>query len=392
MLNANTPDWQTPVLHLLQKRSSYLNLKHGEDFAWVFRDPVVGHLATVLYLLDKEGKIELSAQTRQAAEITYFTNIASWVRREYQLKAVLEMLDNAGIVVIPFKGAILQSQLYRNSGLRPMGDIDILVCPEDYLPAARLLLEQGFRLILESGFQNLSELENLAAELQPGELAFKGPQGLAIDLHQNPVTFHWFSPAYALNIPGIWERSILLSDEQRNQKEFGNGLWKRIFSEYDTLGYLCLHLALHGLQAKRSLLDIDLWIRNLPETWQWERFLEIVNQWKIRSVVFHAFSICKDLMQTPLPDGLLDTLDPGWFARIRVKSLITSQSILADRPTFGKRYPTLVKLALVDRFSTILVMLIQAAFPSKEWRKHNSSWRGLLSHWLHILHVVKRGD
>ena len=50
-------------------------------------------------------------------------------------------------------------------------------------------------------------------------------------------------------------------------------------------------------------------------------------------------------METPLPDGLLDSLDPGWFARMRVKLLNTSQSILADRPTLGKRYPTLLKLA-----------------------------------------------
>ena len=142
----------------------------------------------------------------------------------------------------------------------------------------------------------------------------------------------------------------------------------------------------------QSYLDIDLWIRILPDSWDWDRFLNLVNQWQIRSATYHVLSICKDFFNTPLPDGVLKRFDPGWLARLRVKLLISSQSILADRSTLGKRYPTLVKLALIDRLPRIIVTLIKLAFPPEAWRDHNPSGRGLLAHWLHVLHVVKRGD
>jgi hypothetical protein len=119
---------------------------------------------------------------------------------------------------------------------------------------------------------------------------------------------------------------------------------------------------------------------------------DLVNQWQIRSSTYHVLSICRDFMGTPLPDGILKRLDPGWLARFRVKMLISSQSILADCPSMGRRYPTLVKLALIDRLPFIFVTLIKLAFPDKGWREHNPSWRGLLANWLHVLHVVRRGD
>jgi hypothetical protein len=149
---------------------------------------------------------------------------------------------------------------------------------------------------------------------------------------------------------------------------------------------------MHGLHAMQTYLDIDLWIRSLPDTWEWERFLDLVNQWQIRSATYHVLSICSGFMETPLPDGFLKRLDPGWLARIRVKMLLSSESILADRSTLGRRYPTLIKLALIDRLPRIWVMLIKLAFPDKAWRGHNPSRRSLVEHWLHIFHVVKRGD
>jgi hypothetical protein len=165
----------------------------------------------------------------------------------------------------------------------------------------------------------------------------------------------------------------------------------RNLSHYDTLAHLCLNLALHGLKNLQSYLDIDLWIRNLSDSWDWEEFLERVFQWQIRSVTYHVLSICKYLFDTPLPENILQRLDPGRLARWRVTLLISSQSILADRPSLGKRYPTLVKLALIDSFPLILVTLRRLFLPGKAWREYNPYGRSLFAHWSHVSHVVNKG-
>jgi hypothetical protein len=382
-------DIQIPILHCLNKRAHYV--KDAGDWDWVIRDPVVGRFATALYVLGKEGKVSLSEKTRQEIAKSYWNNKARWLLTENRLKQVVSAFEAAGVEVIPLKGAALLGLLYKDSGLRSMSDIDLLVRPDAFLAAVNFLGKLGFKACPKDRHENITWFENLPRESWPKELSFSEESGLSIELHQQLIN-PWFLPALPVNMDAIWERSIPFTYASDIPIEYGKNLWKRNLSTYDTLAYLCLHLGLHGLQFPQSYLDIDLWVRNLSDTWDWDRFLDLVDQWRIRSVAYHVLSICKDLMGTPLPDGLLKRLDPGWLARIRVKTLISTTSILADRPSLGKRYPTLVKLALIDSLPSIMATLIKLAFPDKAWREHNPSGHNLLGHWLHVLHVVKRGD
>ena len=58
-------------------------------------------------------------------------------------------------------------------------------------------------------------------------------------------------------------------------------------------------------------------------------------------------------------EGVLERLDPGWLARLRVRLLITPESLLANRRTLGRRYPALVKLASIDSLPRIFLTLIK---------------------------------
>jgi hypothetical protein len=146
------------------------------------------------------------------------------------------------------------------------------------------------------------------------------------------------------------------------------------------------------LQVLKNYLDVDLWIRNLPSYWEWSRFIEIANQWQIRSAVFHVMLICRKFMATPVPEEVIKQIDPGWLARWRVRQLISPETLLADRSSLGKRYPTLVKLALADHLSSILLAVLKLAFPDKSMYTRHPVRQGILGHWLHVLDVIKRGD
>jgi hypothetical protein len=121
----NLNNVQDPVLHWVKKRSNYIEDTRNWD--WVLRDPVVGHLVPALFLQDKKGNINLSDETRQEFSKRYWHNKAQWVVTEHHLKQYLNLFSQAGVQVIPLKGAAFQSLLYKDIGLRFMSDTDLLV-------------------------------------------------------------------------------------------------------------------------------------------------------------------------------------------------------------------------------------------------------------------------
>jgi hypothetical protein len=384
----NLVDIQTPVLNWLNRRVRYV--ESDENWDWVIQDPVVRRFTAILFIMDRQGVISLHRQTRRKMAQIYLGNKARWMKRENRLKQVLSAFRQSGIVAIPLKGAALVYPVYKDIGLRPMSDVDLLVRSNYFVQAVNTLRQLGFEISSKVSFKSIASLEKLPKVYWPNELSFYDPQGLIIDLHQSLIN-PWYQPGYPLNIDAIWERSIISSGIDQNVEKGGENLWERFLSPYDTLAHLCLHLAINGLQFPQGILDVDIMIRNLPDTWEWERFLNVVNQWQIRSTTYHALSLCRDFMETPLPDSIFKHLDPGWLARFRVKVLISSKSILADRPSIGKQYPTLVILALIDRLPFIFITIIKMIFPDKGWRDHNLSGRSILGHWLNVFRIVKRG-
>ena len=60
-------------------------------------------------------------------------------------RKVLALLAEHEIPVIPYKGVFLAEQLYGDASLRPTGDIDLIVHPDDVMRAKEILVEaQGY--------------------------------------------------------------------------------------------------------------------------------------------------------------------------------------------------------------------------------------------------------
>lgn len=372
-----------PVLFWLKKRTRFITDK--DNLTWVIQDPIISHLIPTFFVLDKKGSLHLSDEMRDLARKAYLKNKLLSVWREAQLNSILNVFDAAGIQVIPLKGVILQSTLYEDPAVRPMSDVDLLVRPKDFLQSIELLSHHGMQLQLKGIYkEGIEQLVEMPRDWRPNAVSFTNEKGLSLDLHQSFLN-PWFKPAYLLNMGLVWERSSPLAAATGN-------LWDVGLSPYDMLAHLCLHLALHGLQSMHSYLDIDLWLRGLPDDWDWDLFLNVVEEWQIRSATYHVFLFCRAFMNTPIPDNILKKLDPGRFARWRVRVLITSESLLEDRSSLGRRYPTLVKMVVVDRMSSIAKTLYHLIFPNKKRRAYLPSQQSLLRHWIHIFKVLERGD
>jgi len=372
------------LLCLLKKRKDTLGSPIGWD--WVKNDPVVNFMLPALHLMEQEGLLDLSDQVKQSSENVYWQVTASWIRREAVLKPILQALDDESIEVVPLKGAALIESIYKRIGFRPMADIDLMVRQEDYIAAAEIFLDCGLR----PNSKDVFEFVQLPEDFWPGELGFSGDNNLHIDLHRDLITYHWFKTGFPVDISKVWARAqeqVFLDSEAQN-----NALWKTILSPYDMLAHACLHLAFHGLGIMKNFFDVDLFLRNLPEDWDWGQYLDVVDEWNLGSVSYHVFSFCQAFFDTPVPDEVMTGTKPAWVDRILVKMLISPKTILENRMSLGRRYPTLVKFALFDGFKTKIYTIKNLLFPNRSWLKANPDYHQLWEHWAHVYQVFIRGD
>ena len=147
-----------------------------------------------------------------------------------QLEQVVGALDAAGIDALVVKGCTAARQ-YAEPGLRPYGDIDICVSPEQH--------DDAHAALAQSGLTTLVDLH----------------RGLAIN------------SGLARDLPGFeeaWGRSAHAALD---------GVDVRILGPEDHLSLLCVHLLTHGAWRPLWLCDIAAALECLPDDFDWNRCL-----------------------------------------------------------------------------------------------------------------------
>lgn len=382
-------DFQPAINYLIDRRREKLK-EHPDHDRWMSQDPVLQFLTPVLWW---QNRYTLTKGPRQQAPgyQSYLRNTLWFAQLRRELSNIIEMTDKARISVIVLKGVLLAETLYGNPGLRAIGDLDLLVRFEDLDPMIELLQGLGWQprpYQDDRATINITERSTLAAEWQPGEWCFIHPKGYIIDLHWHLIPAPWLRKSYNISMKTIWQSAIPVV-----LPEFPQVLE---LTPVHTVIYLCLHLAQHGLQSLKHLLDIDLFVRKYcyAETWSWSELYACVKQWKLQSAVFHVFYFCQSLFGTPFPEDVLETLDPGFFAKVRLRLFLQPDALLdPSLPSIGKKYPALVKLILFDHTLTLLELVNRVAFPTAAWRKFRyGNQTRLWQHWRHVWDVIVRGD
>lgn len=110
-----------------------------------------------------------------------------------QLLDILGVLDAAGIDAVPYKGPLLAAYAYGDLGLRPFGDLDVIISEGDALPARSRLIAEGYRS---------------QTPLSDSELADQLPRGYAFLLRHPArgivVELHWkLSPSCPLRLEAL---------------------------------------------------------------------------------------------------------------------------------------------------------------------------------------------
>ena len=266
-----------------------------------------------------------------------------------QLRSLLAAFDRASVPVMPLKGPALGEALYRDPGLRPFTDLDLLVRRADVPRAVRLLSTLGYRA--------LEHQRPLAYELADATAACfvaveRGSGTLPVDLHWGLVGFPGGIGPRALDTEEVWGRAV--TEERWGRQVLALG-------REDLVLYLALHLAIHHpLDGLAWQLDVALLLRRDGAAMDWERAIGRARRWRVAGAFYFALSRVERRFAACVPPAVLAALRPRG-ARGAILDRLGARS---DR--LG-RFDHLIPLLLLDRGADLARGLTAGVLPAPAW-------------------------
>ncbi len=272
------------------------------DWAQFNQRALLEGVAPLLYwsLSKSEMLPVLPAAARNFLRISY---ASTWMRNQKylsELQNLSRLFARDEIPVILLKGICYVLTIYPDIGLRPMGDMDLLVPRPGWKKAvslARLLDFEDTQPAASSGLNDLIGHDIC--------LKKKGAVSISLELHHSLVADKTFT--YAVPVDWFWEQSEALGPTATNS-EFGNLL---ILSPTAQILYAASHAMLqHG--GKDVPLcwyyDVDRLICHFSNRLDWEKLLSQAFTFEWGSALYAALTQTHSYFHTPIPGNVLEKL------------------------------------------------------------------------------------
>ncbi len=213
----------------------------------------------------------------------------AWVHNQLLFKRAAEALGalgDAGVPTLVLKGIALSIAHYRDDGVRPMEDIDVLVPRRDFERAITVLRGAGWaagREYIPTGGLRAVHAEHL--QHREG--------GVCLDLHR-------YALAQAASDDEFWSAAVEI--ELLNAPT-------RILCPADQL----LHVAVHGARWNRVppvrwLADAVVIERSAGADLDWDRLVAEATRRGVTATLAAALECLVGAVEFPLPDGVLERL------------------------------------------------------------------------------------
>ncbi|OGL48583.1 MAG: hypothetical protein A3H37_05815 [Candidatus Schekmanbacteria bacterium RIFCSPLOWO2_02_FULL_38_14] len=230
---------------------------------------------------------------------------------------VIEILHAAEIKVILLKGSHLAQFVYKGIGLRPMGDIDILIKKEDLDKAEKLLLQNGFKYSqlnqkvysyfgIDQDVLKQTDLIRQYKKIHHHSHPFSNSKGI------KHLEIHWTiadqNSPFDIAIEEIWKRAKRVKT---------NGTDMLVLSPEDLLLHLSLHISHnekfknHGL---RPCCDIATIINHYSSGIDWNQLQSRACEWGVGKYLYLMLYLCKEILGLKIPNKLFDNLKPKPFS------------------------------------------------------------------------------
>lgn len=299
-------------------KAERLSALTGPEWKAIYQASLDLGLAPLLYdrLRPFKKDIRLPVDIERRLMEVYLNSAARNMRLYSELSRVLKTLKDAGIPVIPVKGAYLAEAVYGNTALRPMRDVDLLVRQEDFRKTIELLTSKGYRAEGKAATEDV-----LSAQQHYPPLT--GKNGLSIEVHwtltQPDLKDH-------IETKGIWHRV---------RPGIVAGAEVSVLSPEDLIVHLCVHAALHHSLAGqlRSLFDISRTIRFYADDIDWPLMGDLARLWGAERSVYLVLVLTGRYAGISVPEDFM--------ADIRPENNISEIFGIAERLLFDRSRITL---------------------------------------------------
>jgi len=374
---SNMPNQTPPFVNnqtlslIITNRLADLHVDSFSDADWSLlagRAHAEGVAPLVYWTFSKAGK--LSSLPQSARNILRLAYAGTWMQNQKNFKE-LEILarrfHQADIPVVVLKGVCFALTIYPDIGLRPMGDMDILVPLSKLSEAVQIAKSFGYEDSKPEASPGLNDLLSHHACLQKS-----GPQSLTLEIHNSLVADKAFT--YAVPVNWFWEQTEPL-EVSSSQKQFEH---LRMLTPTAQVLYAASHAMLqHGGQNAplRWFYDLDRLIRFYDGRMDWGLLLSQAAKFEWGSALEAALSQTCAYFDTPVPEGVRARLSESPDRHrdlVALKQIRPATHILEERQK-------LLSLNWYGRFRLVLAL----AFPSPaymRWRyQFKNSW--LLPAW-----------
>lgn len=235
-----------------------------------------------------------------------------------------QMLTANGIRHIPLKGVYLAATCYPDSGLRSIGDLDILVRQADALATIRLLKSQGYQSNQKHSRYQQHDEQSMLTDLQEISLfkPFFNGGHFDIDLHWGVVCLNKDYKVFDLDeieaqptLATEWQVILLVTHHG------GTNIWQLIY----------------------FVNDLHFLLKDKPIDWSW--LMQALRRYGLETIFLVGLHWCQQIWHLPLPasvqqqittskvQSLVDVYEKNWEA---AESIAFSKLILDQVAFFAK--------------------------------------------------------
>ncbi|MFK7846550.1 MAG: nucleotidyltransferase family protein [Rhodothermales bacterium] len=304
------------------------------DWQYVLRFISRHRIAPLLYyFLSNNPEIhvpeEISARLKKHASEQAVTNLF----QTQELIRVLALFEDAGLEAMPFKGPALGHYLYNNLGIRPFGDLDILIRKEAFPQIKTILMANGY-----NPYRTFTpEKEAAFIDTQMGFEFVREDEQSVIEVHWSFLnTVH----AFKLSEEDVWR--------DRTQLDL-SGKEVDIFSPAHLLVYLCAHGSKSLWARMRWICDVAELVTKHQDEQFWNTVQEVATQSRSKRMLHTGLRLASELLDTPLPKPIAKAVKSDIKAILLANEVITS-FFASNEPADQELNPISFHLKMQERF------------------------------------------
>ena len=215
----------------------------------------------------------------------------TWYKNQILFHAIASLLrsfEDANIQTMVLKGAALTVLYYKDYGLRPMNDFDVLIRAEKVLPAIGLLETLGW-----SPMDFMPTEKYISVSYSHG---FRNSAGQEFDLH-----WHLLSQSRGINADDdFWDGAVPCNI---------NNVATRALNPTDQLLHICIHGAKWNfIPPFRWVADAMTILNTSQSRIDWKQLMEQCERRRLVLPLSDALNYLKEIFDAPIAPGILKKL------------------------------------------------------------------------------------